>query len=524
MMPGVRRSCCACRHCRCRMQFSTPGHMKRSPGSPRRFTRRNRLQRQIRPITRWSLFLLGLEADHVFDAVAQPILRIVVGSCVLSALRVDCAVIWQPSAGTRERALRLVRCCRLVADPRVAVTRPAAAVARPAVPREGRGLDRPVGRGRGQAFPVDRSEEDQSQQTTGTRKEEDPVDERSIRLENWKRTLEMSIRCSTPINPEALQEKYEDVFSDQLGEIRGIEADIELDDNARPRFFRSRPVPFPLREKVNQELDRQLEEGARGQPRTTAQSPSAVRCAAAPREVPLLPEVCGVLGIHSHHRGSATERKEAQVASATAKDPVLSVVLGWARTGAWPGHANDSRLKPYLQRREQLTVIDGCVQLELPGSARYSSPSDTAVPPSVKRAGGVSGQPVLVRDLRPAATEKWQRAVVVAIGGPLTYSVRLPDGRIRLAHVDHLLADGSASVTAERGPLDARVTVPPPTEPGKLRGPAVPCVMDARGRFPYISDYNKRATCEGNRGARASEPVEAAPALRRSARLAKKTC
>ncbi|XP_043194801.1 uncharacterized protein K02A2.6-like isoform X2 [Amphibalanus amphitrite] len=437
----------------------------------------------------------------------------------------------------------------------------------------------------------------------------------------------------------------------------------------------------------------------------------------------------------------------AQVASATAKDPVLSVVLGWARTGAWPGHANDSRLKPYLQRREQLTVIDGCVQLgekvvipdryraqllkelheghvgihkmkslarvflwwpgldgdiekvcrscpscvenaNMPkpenvhpwkypvqpwdrvhidfatfegktylllvdayskwpevrymssttatktievltdifathgfpvtlvsdngppftsgefqsylaargihhrltppyhpasnGQAeslvrtfkaflkRYAGPRTTAVAqflakyrttPCVTTARApaellfgrlprtklsllkpsvaarmrhepvdtvsrsfLAGQPVLVRDLRPAATEKWQRAVVVAIGGPLTYSVRLPDGRIRLAHVDHLLADGSASVTAERGPLDARVTVPPPTEPGKLRGPAVPCVMDARGRFLYISDYNKRATCEGNRGARASEPVEAAPALRRSARLAKKTC
>ncbi|XP_043242928.1 uncharacterized protein LOC122392297 isoform X4 [Amphibalanus amphitrite] len=208
---------------------------------------------------------------------------------------------------------------------------------------------------------------------------------------DWNRIFHGRDVHTVCMSASQLQEKYEDVFSDQLGEIRGIEADIELDDNARPRFFRSRPVPFPLREKVNQELDRQLEEGARGQPRTTAQPPSAVRCAAAPREVPLLPEVCGVLGIHSHHRGSATERKEAQVASATAKDPVLSVVLGWARTGAWPGHANDSRLKPYLQRREQLTVIDGCVQLELPGSARYSSPSDTAVPPSVKRAGGVSG-------------------------------------------------------------------------------------------------------------------------------------
>ncbi|XP_043242925.1 uncharacterized protein K02A2.6-like isoform X1 [Amphibalanus amphitrite] len=564
---------------------------------------------------------------------------------------------------------------------------------------------------------------------------------------DWNRIFHGRDVHTVCMSASQLQEKYEDVFSDQLGEIRGIEADIELDDNARPRFFRSRPVPFPLREKVNQELDRQLEEGARGQPRTTAQPPSAVRCAAAPREVPLLPEVCGVLGIHSHHRGSATERKEAQVASATAKDPVLSVVLGWARTGAWPGHANDSRLKPYLQRREQLTVIDGCVQLgekvvipdryraqllkelheghvgihkmkslarvflwwpgldadiekvcrscpscvenaNMPkpenvhpwkypvqpwdrvhidfatfegktylllvdayskwpevrymssttatktievltdifathgfpvtlvsdngppftsgefqsylaargihhrltppyhpasnGQAeslvrtfkaflkRYAGPRTTAVAqflakyrttPCVTTARApaellfgrlprtklsllkpsvaarmrhepvdtvsrsfLAGQPVLVRDLRPAATEKWQRAVVVAIGGPLTYSVRLPDGRIRLAHVDHLLADGSASVTAERGPLDARVTVPPPTEPGKLRGPAVPCVMDARGRFPYISDYNKRATCEGNRGARASEPVEAAPALRRSARLAKKTC
>ena len=52
-----------------------------------------------------------------------------------------------------------------------------------------------------------------------------------------------------------------------------------------------------------------------------------------------------------------------QVAAATSRDPVLSVVLGWARTGSWPGHVDDSRLKPYLQRRDQLTVIDGCLQL-----------------------------------------------------------------------------------------------------------------------------------------------------------------
>lgn len=52
-----------------------------------------------------------------------------------------------------------------------------------------------------------------------------------------------------------------------------------------------------------------------------------------------------------------------QVTSATSRDPVLSVVLDWAWTGVWPALVDNSRLKPYLQRRDQLTVIDGCLQL-----------------------------------------------------------------------------------------------------------------------------------------------------------------
>ena len=80
---------------------------------------------------------------------------------------------------------------------------------------------------------------------------------------DWQGIFE---RKSVPVhavhlNVSQLQEKYADVFSEELGEIKGIEADIELDDDAKPRFFRSRPVPFPLREKVNQELEKQLEEG-----------------------------------------------------------------------------------------------------------------------------------------------------------------------------------------------------------------------------------------------------------------------
>lgn len=440
-----------------------------------------------------------------------------------------------------------------------------------------------------------------------------------------------------------------------------------------------------------------------------------------------------------------------QVAAATARDPVLSVVLGWARTGAWPGHVGSSQLKPYLQRRDQLTVIDGCLQLgekvvipdryrarllrelheghvgmskmkslarvflwwpkldddieevcktcqscvenaNMPkpetihpwkypvqpwdrvhidfatfddrkylllvdayskwpevrhmssttaartievltdifathgfpvtlvsdngppftsdefqrylagrgihhrltppyhpasnGQAeslvrtfkaflkKYAGPRVTAVAqflgkyrttpcvttgrapaelllgrlprtklsllkPNVQARmqneavtkvsrSFFAGQPVMVRDLRPTAAEKWQRAVITSRGGPLTYSVRLPDGRVRLAHVDHLLADGSA-----RAPADSAVTPgtqaaePPRVEPGQLRGDVASRRLSEVGRFPEDADAYPgdadRVMC-GSDGADdgSASREQARPTLRRSARLAEK--
>ena len=65
--------------------------------------------------------------------------------------------------------------------------------------------------------------------------------------------------------------------------------------------------------------------------------------------------------------------------------------------------------------------------------------------------------------------------------------MRLADGRVRLAHVDHLLADGSARPLADgsarplvadaRSP-DAPSAVPLPGEPGRLRGPLPDQLLD----------------------------------------------
>ena len=43
-----------------------------------------------------------------------------------------------------------------------------------------------------------------------------------------------------------------DVFKDELGLLKGIQANVTVDEPASPRFHKPRPVPFALKEKVEQ--------------------------------------------------------------------------------------------------------------------------------------------------------------------------------------------------------------------------------------------------------------------------------
>ena len=49
--------------------------------------------------------------------------------------------------------------------------------------------------------------------------------------------------------------KYHDVFKPGLGTIHGVTANIAVEPTATPVFCRARPVPYSLREKVEEELD-----------------------------------------------------------------------------------------------------------------------------------------------------------------------------------------------------------------------------------------------------------------------------
>ena len=55
--------------------------------------------------------------------------------------------------------------------------------------------------------------------------------------------------------------EFPGVTKEGLGLLKGIQADIELEAGARPKFCKSRPIPFALKEQVEQLIWQQVEDG-----------------------------------------------------------------------------------------------------------------------------------------------------------------------------------------------------------------------------------------------------------------------
>ena len=66
------------------------------------------------------------------------------------------------------------------------------------------------------------------------------------------------------MNLDTLQgvlDHHSNVFKSSLGLVQGTTAKIHLDPTATPKFFKARPVPYALRDKVHNELDHLEKEG-----------------------------------------------------------------------------------------------------------------------------------------------------------------------------------------------------------------------------------------------------------------------
>ena len=75
---------------------------------------------------------------------------------------------------------------------------------------------------------------------------------RKVKLDWWE------IRAITKHKKslKSLLAEFEDVMSDQLGTIKGFKAKLHVAKDAKPKFCKPRPVPYAMREAVEEELDR----------------------------------------------------------------------------------------------------------------------------------------------------------------------------------------------------------------------------------------------------------------------------
>lgn len=82
---------------------------------------------------------------------------------------------------------------------------------------------------------------------------------------NWFQALGLSLKGLEPVNNLSnvadLIGQYSTVFEEGLGTFKGISAKILVTSEAPPKFCKPRPLPFTLRDRVTQELQRLQREG-----------------------------------------------------------------------------------------------------------------------------------------------------------------------------------------------------------------------------------------------------------------------
>ena len=72
---------------------------------------------------------------------------------------------------------------------------------------------------------------------------------------NWS-SIKLTRTSNNQMELDLLISKYPSVFDDKLGTMKTFSAKLDLKPGSKPKFFRPRPVPFALRENIEQELQR----------------------------------------------------------------------------------------------------------------------------------------------------------------------------------------------------------------------------------------------------------------------------
>ncbi|KAK3747895.1 hypothetical protein QZH41_001360 [Actinostola sp. cb2023] len=77
---------------------------------------------------------------------------------------------------------------------------------------------------------------------------------------DWLEKIQLDWPTIKTISQDVVN-SYPQLFEEGLGTLKGKKARIHVDPGTKPEFYRARPVPYTLREKIEQELERLQKEG-----------------------------------------------------------------------------------------------------------------------------------------------------------------------------------------------------------------------------------------------------------------------
>ena len=86
----------------------------------------------------------------------------------------------------------------------------------------------------------------------------------SLMGRDWLRHIRFNWKAIYQVQASQLQEvldRHKELFQPGLGTLKGFEAKIHIDPGTKPRFFKARPLPYALKETVECELERLVQEG-----------------------------------------------------------------------------------------------------------------------------------------------------------------------------------------------------------------------------------------------------------------------
>ena len=79
----------------------------------------------------------------------------------------------------------------------------------------------------------------------------------------WKEIFEVHHVTPSGTPQDRIEKAIADseVFDSSVGRIKGVQAKLKVKSDAEPRFFKPRPIPFAIKDKVAEEIDRLVKEG-----------------------------------------------------------------------------------------------------------------------------------------------------------------------------------------------------------------------------------------------------------------------